>query len=120
MSKTQKITYTVLLVLVSALFLLSSFSKLSGNAMAEAGFTEIGLPIWFMYVIGIGELFGVIGLWTRPFFRYAYEGLFVVLAGAVVTTAVYVSALAAIFPFITAIVLGIIVCLHSEKYPKAA
>jgi uncharacterized membrane protein YphA (DoxX/SURF4 family) len=97
MTKMRQSIYYVLLVIVSAIFLLASFSKLSGNSMAEAGFTKIGLPIWFMYVIGIGELCGVVGLWIRPLFRYAYEGLFVVLAGAIVTTVAFVSVPARFF-----------------------
>ena len=81
MTKKQKITYFILLVIVSAVFLLAAFNNFISSQAEMAAFTSAGLPLWFMYVIGIGELFGVIGLWTRRFFRYAYEGLFLVLLG---------------------------------------
>src|ERR1700744_6391624 len=83
--------------------------------MDVAGFAAAGLPVWFMYVIGIGELAGAIGLWIPHFFRYAYEGLFLVLAGAFGTTLAFVSIPFALLPLIVAILLGILVWLHSKK-----
>ena len=83
--------------------------------MAVAGFASVGLPLWFMYVIGIGEVLGPIGLWTRRFFRYAYEGMFIILTGAIVTTAIFQSVTLALFPLVVAIILGIVVWLHNKK-----
>ena len=112
MTKKQKIVYYTLLVIVSILFLTASIFKLIGNNQDIAGFTATGLPIWFMYVIGIGEICGVIGLWTKPFFRIAYEGLFVVLIGAFGTTLAFMGILPALFPVVVAIMLGIVVRLR--------
>ena len=114
MTKNQKVAYYILLVIISALFLVSGISKLMGQPEASAGFASVGLPVWFMYVIGIGEVFGAIGLWIRPLFRYAYEGLFVVLLGAFGTTLAVMGVAMAIFPLIAAILLGIVVCLHNK------
>jgi len=114
MTKTQKIIYYVLLVIVSVLFLVASYSKLTANAGAEASFTLAHLPIWFMYFIGIAELLGAIGLWIRCLQIYAATGLFIILAGAIVITAVFVSVPEALFPFGTAIFLGIILWLQNK------
>ena len=114
MTKKQKIAYYILLVILTLLFLFTAFDKLRGDPMAIAGFTQIGLPVWFMYLIGTGELLGAIGLWIRPVFRYAYEGLFIVLAGAIVTTAVFMPGPVVILPIVVAIILGIVVWLHGK------
>lgn len=116
MTKKQKIAYYTLLVILTALFLFTAYDKLSGDPMAKAGFAVAGLPVWFMYVIGLGELLGVIGLWikNKVVFRLAYEGLFLILIGAIVTTVVFVSIPLALLPMATAIVLGIVVRLNSK------
>lgn len=116
MTKKQKIVYYVLLVAVSALFIVASLSKLTGQTAAEAGFTVSHLPIWFMYFVGIAEMCGVIGLWTTPKLQqWAAYGLYIVLIGAVVTTAMYESVALAIFPLVTGIVLSIVVSLGKKR-----
>jgi len=119
MSHAQKITYYVSLVLVSIMFLYSGIDKLLGDMVAVAGFQAIGMPVWFMYVIGAGEVMGAIGLWMRSTFRYAYEGLFLILAGAIVTTAVFMSAALALIPLVVAVILGTAVWLHAKQHPSA-
>lgn len=114
MTKKQKITYYVLLVVVSALFLMAAIFKLIGSPMEIAAFASVGLPVWFMYVIGIGELCGVIGLWTRTFFRYAYEGLFIVLAGAFGTTLAVQGPVLCLIPLATGVILAIIIRLNGR------
>ncbi|HUD03933.1 MAG TPA: DoxX family protein [Candidatus Paceibacterota bacterium] len=115
MTKTQKIIYYILLVLVSVLFLFSAFSKLTGNPMAEAGFTQAHLPMWFMYFIGIAEVCGVVGLWLSKFQTWAAYGLLIILAGAIVVTAIFQSVAFAAFPIVTAVVLGIILKLKNSS-----
>jgi len=115
MTKKQKVVYYVLLVIISALFLFSGISKLFPSQMVITGFAVAGLPIWFMYLIGVGEVLGGIGLWVRPVFRYAYEGLFIILIGAIGVSAAYVGLLTAIFPLVVAILLGIIVLLNAKR-----
>ncbi len=115
MTKKQKITYYVLLVIISLLFLSASIPKLLGMQIEVQGFAQAGLPVWFMYVIGTGELVGTIGLWTRKFFRYAYEGLFIVLAGAFGTTWAFMGFGPALFPVGAAVILSIIVKMHHRR-----
>ena len=115
MSKKQKVAYYVLLVIVSLLFVYSGIAKLLAQDMAVAGFAAIGLPVWFMYVIGAGEVLGGLGLWVRQTFRYAYEGLFLILAGAFFTTIPVAGFAVALFPLGTAVALGFIVWLHGKR-----
>jgi uncharacterized membrane protein YphA (DoxX/SURF4 family) len=120
-STIKKVIYYVLLVLISGLFLVASFSKLTGNPGAEAAFTVAHLPVWFMYFIGVAEVLGVIGLWIRSLQIYAASGLLIILAGAIIVTAAYVSAPEALFPFATGIALAIAVRLrHSTARQPAA
>ena len=114
MTKKQKIAYYVLLVVVSGLFIFSAISKIIAVPAAVAGFTSIGLPMWFMYVIGLGELLGGMGLWIRPVFRYSSEGLFLVLLGAFGTTLVFMGPGMALFPLAVGVLLGLVVWLHKK------
>jgi putative oxidoreductase len=115
MTKTKKIIFYILLVIVTALFLYTSYDKLSGDPMAKAGFAVAHLPVWFMYFIGVCELLGAIGLWIPKLRNWAAGGLFIILAGAVVTTLIFVSVPLAILPLVTAIVLWIVVRLGNKK-----
>jgi putative oxidoreductase len=98
MTKTQKITYYVLLVIVTLVFLMASVPKLLAEPQAAAGFAVAGLPVWFMYLIGILEIVGLIGLWIPSFMDFAVIGLSIILIGAIVTTAAFMSVPFALFP----------------------
>ena len=123
MTTTQKITYYILLVLTSALFLFSGFSKIAAGPEVVQGFQVAHLPIWFMYFIGACEMLGAIGLWlalgsnrtARKLAELAAYGLFVILAGAVVVSAIFVSVPTALFPLLTAVILWIIVWLGKKR-----
>ncbi|MDB5238716.1 MAG: DoxX family protein [Candidatus Parcubacteria bacterium] len=114
MTKTQKRIYYVLLVLISALFLFAAYSKLIEDPMQVAGFVAAGLPIWFMKMIGIGEILGVVFLWTKRFFRYGYEGLGLVLIGAFYTTWMFMSIPMAFTVVVPAAILTAVVQLHKR------
>ena len=49
----------VLSILASLVFLPAAFSKLSGSAAAIERFARFGLPIWFMYAVGVAEITGI-------------------------------------------------------------
>ena len=116
----KKILYYVLLGAISATFLVASYSKLTANPGAEAAFTTAHLPIWFMYFIGVAEACGVVGLWIKRLTIAAACGLFIILAGAIIITAIYVSVPEALFPLVTATLLGVIVWLHCKNRAIAA
>jgi putative oxidoreductase len=115
MTKKQKIIYYVLSVLVSGMFLLAAYAKLSDNPGQEMAFTIAHLPIWFMYFIGVCELAGVIGLWIPKLSVWACYGLLIIMAGATIVTAVFVSVPKALFPIIVALCLGIIMRLRKKR-----
>lgn len=114
MTKKQKITYYILLVITSATFLFSSYSKLASNPQAIAGFASAGLPIWFMYFIGWAEALGAIGLWIPKLRKWAASGLFVILLGAVIVTVIYDSLLLALFPFVVSLILASVIALGNK------
>src|SRR5665213_3223075 len=116
MTKTNKIIYYILLVIITALFLFTSYDKLSGDPMAKAGFIMAHLSVGFMYFIGVCELLGAIGLWIRCLRIYAAAGLSIILLGAIVTTAIFISVPEALLPLVVLIVLWIAVRLgHARR-----
>ncbi len=115
MTKKQKITYYILLVLVSLLFLMAAVFKFMTSAQEVAGFAQVGLPVWFMYWIGIGEVLGTIGLWVKSARYYAAEGLFLVLAGAFGTTLVTMGFLLSLLPLVVAVLIIIILKLGNKE-----
>ena len=108
MTKKEKIVYYTLLTLISIGFIAAAIPKLIGDPTAVAGFTTAHLPIWFMYFIGVAELAGVIGLWIARLRKWAAYGLWIILAGAVVTTIMSANAGTALIPAVYAIILGMI------------
>jgi len=118
MTKIQKITYWVLLTLLSLAFLLAGITKVTADPQAVAGFVAVHLPLWFMYFIGVAEIAGAIGLWIRKYSlsTYASYGLWIILAGAVVTTAIFQSIAMAFLPVVYAIILAIVFWLGKKKY----
>lgn len=57
--------------------------KLFGVPLLHESFSELGLPSWFGYFIGIAEVAGAIGLLVRKLFTPAALGLIVIMLGAV-------------------------------------
>ncbi len=117
MTKIQKITYWVLLTLLSLAFLLAGISKITADPMTVAGFVAIHLPIWFMYFIGVCEIAGAIGLWIRKYSlsKYASYGLWIILAGAAVTSTIFQSFSFAFIPIVYALILAIIFWLEKKR-----
>ena len=96
-------------------FIAAALPKVLGDPMAAAAFTQAHLPVWFMYFIGVAEIIGAIGLWIKKLSFYAACGLWIILAGAVFSTALLSSAGTAVIPIVYAIILGIIVWLGKKK-----
>lgn len=115
MTKTKKTVYYVLLVLMTALFLFTSYDKLSSDPMGIAGFAQAHLPLWFFYFIGVAELAGAIGLWIPKLQKWAIYGLEIILVGAVVTTAIFISIPEAIMPLVVGLVLWYVMRLGKQK-----
>ena len=75
-----KVTYWILTILLSAIFLLAGLTKLLGLEMEVVSFRAWGYPLWFMYVVGTVETLGAIGLMARRASPLALVGLSLVMA----------------------------------------
>ena len=64
-SSGPKVAGWIMSILAGVLFLFAAFLKLTHNAMEVEGFRTFGLPIWFMYLVGLMELAGAALLLTR-------------------------------------------------------
>ena len=67
------------------IFAVEGLTKLVGFKFQVDFFSSSGYSLWFMYVIGILELAGAIGLLLPKFRKYANVGLFGILIGAFYT-----------------------------------
>ena len=105
MSNTKKSIYYALLFIVSVLFVFSGYSKIISVPEAVQNFTNAHLPLWLLYLIGPIEILGAIGLWIPMLQRLAVYALLTVLAGAILTSAIFVSITATIFPLAIAVAL---------------
>jgi putative oxidoreductase len=105
MTKTNKIIYYILLVLVSAGFLMAGYMKLIADPTQIQMFTLANLPLWFMYFIGVCEILGVIGLWLSKTQKWAAWGLQIIMLGAIVVSIIEMGPVGAIIPLIILIVL---------------
>jgi hypothetical protein len=114
-TKRETFIYYLLLTMMSLGFIGASLPKLMGDPHAIAGFAQAHLPAWFMYFVGCCELAGAIGLWIRKLSLYAAYGLWIILAGAVVTTLIFVNASMAVMPLVYALVLWIIVWMQKRR-----
>ena len=117
MTTTKKITYYTLLTLISLGFIMAAYPKLTGAPAAAAGFAQAHLPLWFMYFIGLAELLGGIGLWIPKFSKWATYGLYIILAGAVVVTLIFNTAIMVLMPIAFGAILAIVRCLGKKKIP---
>ncbi len=113
MTKKQKITLYVLRTLISLLFLMAAIPKLLAQPEAVQGFAVAGLPLWFVYFIGIAEILGAIGLWIKKTSLWATWGLGIIMIGAVVVTFEFVSKAEAILPLVVGLLLIVIAKLNT-------
>jgi putative oxidoreductase len=73
----------ILQALLAIAFIKSGFDKLSHGPETAKMFGSLGLPDWFAYLIGGGELLGGIGLLLPRTVRPAAIGLIIIMLGAV-------------------------------------
>lgn len=85
----MSIAMIILEILVGLAFLGSSSQKLTGSKSQKQDFERFGYPVWFMYLTGVLELTGAIGMFIGIFVPVwgALAGLLLaaVMAGAVTT-----------------------------------
>ena len=110
-SKVQ-IAVTVLLTLA---FLGSGIMKLTGADEIRQGFENWGYPVFFMYIIGLCEVAGAVGLWLRRFSYAAKVCLIILMAGAVATHLVFDSFTEAMAPIILILLIAVTLALHRKE-----
>ena len=110
-SKVQ-IAVTVLLTLA---FLGSGIMKLTGADEIRQGFENWGYPVFFMYIIGLCEVAGAVGLWLRRFSYAAKVCLIILMAGAVATHLFFDSLTEAVPPIILILLIAVTLALHRKE-----
>jgi uncharacterized membrane protein YphA (DoxX/SURF4 family) len=75
----------ILNIIIAAIFLLSGGAKLSGLEFEIAAFELWGYPLWFMYMTGILEVSGAIGLLVKRVSALAAACLAALMIGAIAT-----------------------------------
>ena len=76
---------TLLSWVLALIFLLSGGAKLAGLEFEIAAFERWGYPWWFMYLTGVIEVVGGVGLLLRRLAALASVGLAAVMVGAIAT-----------------------------------
>jgi uncharacterized membrane protein YphA (DoxX/SURF4 family) len=76
----------VLQVLGAAIFLFAGYSKLKGDPQQVEGFEAIGLGVTGMYVIGVLEIAGAVGLLLPGVAGFAGLCLVALMVGATIAT----------------------------------
>ena len=84
----NKTAHWILVALLLLAFGSAGFLKLSANPMEVEMFARFGYPLWFMYVIGVAEITGALGLVCGQFIdarlpRFASLGLLAIMIGAI-------------------------------------
>ncbi len=88
-AKTRNITAWIIAGLLAVAFLGSAITKLLGQEMHVQNFQRWGIPLAFMYVIGVLELLGAVGVLIPKLRALAGLGLGLLMIGAVGTHVVF-------------------------------
>jgi len=75
---------TIIKIILSVLFILAGAAKIFGVVAIKAQFTEFGLSVKIMTLVGILEILGAIGLQIPFLKKYAAIGLALLMIGAIV------------------------------------
>ena len=109
MARRNKIVWTVQ-ILLAVLFLFAGVTKLMDSKAMSA---QSGMPAAFLLFIGVCETLGALGLilpWAlnirRELTPIAAACLVIIMGGAVVTTVLTMSVVAALFPLTTGVLLA--------------
>lgn len=105
----------VLTVLLSLAFLATGIMKLSGAEQVRQGFENWGYPVFFIYVIGLCEVAGAIGMWLRRFSYAAKVCLIILMAGAAGTHLVFDTFMEALAPIILIVLIAVTLLLHHKE-----
>jgi putative oxidoreductase len=85
----DRLSLRIVSILLTIAFLMTGGMKLASNPQLVASFQTYGYPAGSHFVVGLFEITGAIGLFVRPFARYAASILVVISIGAVSTHIVF-------------------------------
>ena len=117
MTKIENIVRIVLLALVTIALFAAGAMKLAGLPFEVNGFLGWGYPLWFMYLIGVCEIAGAIGLHIPKLARYAGLGLTIILLGAIGTHVSHNEGLVAPIPATVLMLMLFYIMYVSHKKP---
>jgi putative oxidoreductase len=98
----------VLQVLAALVFVTASLPKLAASEQAVQGFADIGFGVTGMYVIGVLELLGAIGLLVPRLCGLAGAALVALMVGAVLVTWLTLGPAMVAMPGVTLVVVAVI------------
>ncbi len=79
--------FQIIAYVLGAIHLIFGTVKLLGVADMPREFTEVWhFPLWFMYFVGVAQVLGAVGLFTRQLRMPAYLSMALIMIGAIVTT----------------------------------
>ena len=105
----------VLTVLLTLAYLMTGVMKLSGGELVRQSFENWGYPVFFIYVIGLCEVAGAVGLWLRRFSYAAKVCLILLMAGAAGTHLVFDTFTEALAPVILIVLIAVTLALHHKE-----
>jgi uncharacterized membrane protein YphA (DoxX/SURF4 family) len=81
-SGARNIVTWVLSALLAAVYLLTGGMKLAGTEEVASNFGKFGYPLWFSYLVGLGEIGGALLLFASQVASYAAGFLILIMLGA--------------------------------------
>lgn len=86
--KKVTIAYYIVTVLFSLFILMGAIYDIQAPQPAVDLMTELGYPVYLLYIVGYAKILGIIGIWQNKvkFLReWAYAGLAIDLVGAFIS-----------------------------------
>lgn len=87
-TKFNKITYWAATILLALGMLSGGLAQLFGLKQNAEGFVHLGYPLYFMSILGVWKILGVMAILTPKFKllkEWAYAGFFFALTGGVIS-----------------------------------
>ena len=79
--------FQIIAYVLGVVHLIFGATKLIGQASLTKEFTEVWhFPLWFMYFVGVAQVLGAVGLFTRQLRMPASLAMALIMIGAIVTT----------------------------------
>ena len=96
----MRIVTWALSILIAIAFLPAAFLKFIGSPLEAQAFILFGLPLWFMYVIGVVEVVAAIGIFIPRYASIAAALAACVMLGAVIMHLTHGQTASAVVPFV--------------------